>query len=270
MTDPSRAPSSGVLTSRHQDGVLTLTLNRPEAFNAFNTELKQALLAGLRAADQDPTVRAVVLTGAGRAFCAGQDLKEHLGRVIAQDPGLADTVAEFYNPLARLITSIRKPILTAINGVAAGAGAAMAFASDLRVAGESASFTMAFAGAGLCADTGASFTLPRLIGTGKTLELMLTGERVGSAEALRLGMVSQVVPDAELADTVQRLAATLAAGPTAAFGWIKASVHAAAAGDLDAALAYEDRAQQACFHSADHAEGMRAFVEKRPAAFTGN
>lgn len=247
--------------------VRTLTLNRPQAFNAFNAELKSALLAALQDASENDAVRAVVLTGAGRAFGAGQDLKEHLARVTSGDPGLATTVSEFYNPLIELVTGMRKPVIAAVNGVAAGAGAALAFACDLRIAAESASFTMAFAQVALSADSAASYTLPRLIGRGRAMQLMLTGQRVDAAEALRIGMVGEVVPDAELAARAAEVAGALAAGPTDALGWIKASVEFGATHDLADTLAFEDRAQAACFASADHREAIEAFVEKRPPHF---
>lgn len=268
-SDDSAVEVAPPLLTHFRDAVLTITLNRPAAFNSFDLTLKAALLDTLTRAAEDNEVRAIVLTGAGRAFCAGQDLKEHLRLVTEGDGQLTNTVSGFYNPLAMLITGMPKPVIAAINGVAAGAGAGMAFACDLRIAAESASFTMAFAGAGLSADTGASYTLPRLIGSGRTLELMLTGERVDAATAERIGMVSSVVPDAELADRAQELAAKLAAGPTAAFAWIKASVRTGQDSDLPTTLAFENEAQIACFASADHREGMQAFVDKRAAVFLG-
>jgi 2-(1,2-epoxy-1,2-dihydrophenyl)acetyl-CoA isomerase len=250
-------------------GVRTITLNRPAAFNSFNLELKGALLTALDDAATEPTVRAVVITGAGRAFCAGQDLKEHLALVSAGDPRVATTVREFYNPLVVALTGMRKPVVAAVNGAAAGAGAGLAFACDLRVAGRSASFSMAFAGVALSADTGASFVLPRLIGHGRASRMMLLGEKVDAAEALRIGMVDDVVDDDELGATVGALAERLAAGPTRAYGWIKASLQHGASHDLESTLQFEDRAQVECFDSPDHHEAIRAFVEKRPPRFLG-
>lgn len=248
-------------------GARTLTLNRPTAYNSFDRTMKDALLTAVTEAAADDAVRVVVITGAGRAFCAGQDLKEHLARVQAQDPGVADTVTEFYNPLVTAITSMRKPVVAAVNGVAAGAGASLAFACDLRVAAASASFSMAFAGVALSADTGASYTLPRLIGAGRAMRMMLLGEKVDAAEALRIGLADEVVTDADFPGRVAALAARLAAGPTAAFGWIKASLEHAADGDLASALEFEDRAQAACFASPDHREALDAFVTKRTPRF---
>jgi 2-(1,2-epoxy-1,2-dihydrophenyl)acetyl-CoA isomerase len=250
-------------------GVRTLMLNRPAAFNSFNLALKDALLSALEDAAADESVRAVVITGAGRAFCAGQDLKEHLQLVEAADPRLADTVAHFYNPAVSLITGMPKPVIAAINGAAAGAGAAFAYACDLRIASTSASFSMAFAGVGLSADSGASFTLPRLIGAGRASRMMLLGERVEAAEALQIGMVDELVSDADLMTRVNELARALATGPTRAYAWIKASLHSAATSDLAAALAFEGRAQTELFAGADHHEAIRAFVEKRPPEFSG-
>ncbi len=268
MTTPSADRTDAPLLVRDAAGVRTITLNRPKAFNSFNAALKEALLAGLEAAASDPAVRAVVLTGAGPAFCAGQDLKEHLALVSASDPRVGTTVAEFYNPLVRAVTGMAKPVIAAVNGPAAGAGAGLAFACDLRVAAGSASFSMAFAGVALSADTGASFVLPRLIGAGRASRMMLLGERVDADEALRIGMVDVVTTDEELAPTVEALAARLASGPTTAFGWIKASLLHGAQSDLESTLAFEDRAQRECFASPDHREAIAAFVEKRSPRFS--
>ncbi len=269
MTTPQPTPNDAPLLLQDADGVRTITLNRPKAFNSFNLELKSALLAALDAAATDPTVRTVVLTGAGPAFCAGQDLKEHLALVAAADPRVGTTVAEFYNPLVRAVTGMAKPVIAAVNGPAAGAGAGLAFACDLRIAAASASFSMAFAGVALSADTGASFVLPRLIGAGRASRMMLLGERVDADEALRIGMVDEVTADEELVPTVQLLAHRMAAGPTTAFGWIKASLLHGAQSDLESTLAFEDRAQRECFASPDHHEAITAFVEKRAPTFSG-
>ena len=206
---PSTVTAAPVVLVADSVGVRTITLNRPAAFNSFNLALKGALLAALDDAATEPTVRAVVITGAGRAFCAGQDLKEHLALVSAGDPRVATTVQEFYNPLVVALTGMRKPVVAAVNGAAAGAGAGLAFACDLRIAGRSASFSMAFAGVALSADTGASFVLPRLIGHGRASRMMLLGEKVDAAEALRIGMVDDVVDDDELGATVGALAERL-------------------------------------------------------------
>ncbi len=270
-TDTDARPTAGEppLLVSDVDGVRTLTLNRPAAFNSFDLALKGALLTALTAAAQDDTVRTLVLTGAGRAFCAGQDLKQHLELVKARDPRIATTVRDFYNAAITSITGMRKPVIAAVNGPAAGAGAAFAYACDLRVASSSASFSMAFAGVGLSADSGASFTLPRLIGRGRASRMMLLGERVDAAEALRIGMVDEVVAPEELMGRVAALAGAMAAGPTRAYGWIKASMQHAATSDLASALEFEEGAQAELFFGVDHHEAITAFAEKRAPRFQG-
>ncbi|WP_033440092.1 enoyl-CoA hydratase-related protein [Saccharothrix sp. NRRL B-16314] len=249
------------------DGVRTFTLNRPESFNSFTVALKERFLeAAVEAAEAD-SVRAVVITGAGKAFCAGQDLKEHIGLLEAGDPAPLNTVEKHYNPLIKAIVAMPKPVIAAVNGMAAGAGASLAFASDLRVAGAGAKFLMAFANVGLTADSGASWTLPRLIGHGRAMEMMLLAQPVGAEEALRIGMVGQVVPDGEVLSTAQALARKLAAGPTTAYAKIKEAM--AFTGALEAALEVEARTQAEAGATADHREAVAAFVAKRKPDFTG-
>ncbi|MEU4807061.1 enoyl-CoA hydratase-related protein [Actinosynnema sp. NPDC023587] len=249
------------------DGVRTLTLNRPESFNAFTSALKEQLLAAVDETARDDAVRAVVITGAGRAFCAGQDLKEHIGLLEAGDPAPLRTVEQHYNPLVKAIVAMPKPVLAAVNGTAAGAGASLAYACDLRIAATSAKFLMAFANVGLTADSGASWTLPRLIGHGRAMEMMLLARPVGAEEALRIGMVTRVVPDGEVLGTALELARRLAAGPTVAYAKIKEAM--AFSGGLAAALELEARTQAEAGATADHREAVAAFVAKRPAEFTG-
>ncbi|RKT70638.1 2-(1,2-epoxy-1,2-dihydrophenyl)acetyl-CoA isomerase [Saccharothrix variisporea] len=249
------------------DGVRTFTLNRPESYNSFTVALKEQLLAAVQETAADPSVRAVVLTGAGKAFCAGQDLKEHIALLEAGDPAPLHTVEQHYNPLVKAIVGMPKPVIAAVNGMAAGAGASLAYASDLRVAAASAKFLMAFANVGLTADSGASWTLPRLIGHGRAMEMMLLAQPVGAEEALRIGMVNQVVPDGEALSTAQALARKLAAGPTTAYAKIKEAM--AFTGELAAALDVEARTQAEAGATADHREAVAAFVEKRPAQFKG-
>ncbi|ATE52531.1 enoyl-CoA hydratase-related protein [Actinosynnema pretiosum] len=250
------------------DGVRTLVLNRPEAFNSLTTSLKEALLAAVREAAADGSVRAVVLTGSGRAFCGGQDLKEHVALLESGDPAPLETVERHYNPLVSAIAAMPKPVVAAVNGIAAGAGASLAFACDLRVVSEKARFVMSFANVGLTADSGASWTLPRLVGAGRAAELLLLGEPVGAEEALRIGLVNRVVPGEELAGSAHALAARLAAGPTVAYAKIKEAL-AAAWGTLDESLAVEARTQAEAGATEDHREGVAAFVGKREARFTG-
>ena len=262
-------PDQPVLLIDDSDGVRTLTLNRPDAYNSFTTELKETLLAELRWAATEPSVRAVVITGAGKAFSAGQDLREHVEVLNADEGPPMSTVDEHYNPLVRALITLPKPVIAAVNGTAAGAGASLAFACDLRVAAESAKFLLAFAGVGLSADTGASWTLPRLIGHGRAMELMLLGRPVTAEEALRIGMVSRVVPDGTALTAATELAASMAAGPTLAYAGIKEALRAAGGADLEHALATESRTQSELAATSDHREAVQAFVTKRPPSFSG-
>ncbi|MCK2237212.1 MULTISPECIES: enoyl-CoA hydratase-related protein [unclassified Crossiella] len=251
------------------DGVRTFTLNRPESFNSFTVALKEGLLAALHEAAQDPAVRAVVITGAGKAFCAGQDLKEHISLLEQGDPMPLETVRRHYNPMVRAVTGMPKPVIAAVNGMAAGAGASLAYACDLRIAAESAKFLMAFANVGLTADSGASWTLPRLIGYGRAMELMLLAQPIAAPEAKEIGMVNRVVPDGEALSAAQELAARLAAGPTTAYAMLKEAMLTAAGADLEAALETEGRTQAEAGQTTDHREAVEAFVAKRKPTFTG-
>lgn len=259
-----------VLLIDDNEGVRTLTLNRPASYNSLTVELKNDLLAALRSAADDDDVRAVVLTGAGRAFCAGQDLKEHVALLTSGDPAPLSTVEEHYNPITLAITTMPKPVIAAVNGTAAGAGASFAYAADLRIAGTSAKFLMAFANIGLTADSGGSWLLPRLIGYGRAMEMMLLATPVDAERALAVGMVSQVVPDSEVVQTAQELAARMAAGPTTAYATIKSALLYAAGSDLPTALAEEARGQSAAGATTDHREAVEAFVAKRPPKFVGH
>jgi 2-(1,2-epoxy-1,2-dihydrophenyl)acetyl-CoA isomerase len=251
-----------------REGVRTFTLNRPEAFNSLTVELKEALRDALNHTAADPNVRAVVLTGAGKAFCAGQDLKEHVAALQADDPTPFRTVEEHYNPIVRAITSMPKPVIAAVNGMAAGAGASFAYACDLRIAATTAKFLMAFATIGLTADSGASWTLPRLIGYGRAMELMLLAKPVTAEQALSIGMVTEVADDA-LA-TAQELAARMATGPTSGYSKIKEALLTAASGDLEKALATEGKGQALLGKTDDHREAVDAFVTKRTPTFKGH
>lgn len=258
-----------VTDSGEDAGARTLTLNRPQAYNALTVELKERLLTALREAADDDDVRAVVITGAGKAFCAGQDLKEHVGLLQSGDDTPLRTVAEHYNPLIETITGMAKPVIAGVNGPAAGAGAALAYASDLRIAAGSANFLMAFANVGLGPDSGASWTLQRLVGYGRAQELMMLARTVDSTEALRIGLVGEVVADDELAGRVHEVALKLAAGPTVAYAKIKSTLATAAESTLSEALAAENEAQTVLGGTADHAEAVDAFVNKRKPVFTG-
>jgi len=259
-----------VLLSEDNNGVRLLTLNRPDSFNALTVELKERLLEALRQAAADDSVRAVVITGAGKAFCAGQDLKEHVAMLEANDPTPLKTVEEHYNPLIKTVTSMPKPVIAAVNGTAAGAGASLAFACDLRIASDNAKFLMAFANVALSADSGASWTLPRLIGYGRAMEMMLLAEPVDAQEALRIGMVNRVVPAGQAVEAASELASRMAVGPTSAYARIKETMLAAAAEGLAEALAVEAGAQAEAGQTTDHREAVQVFVEKRTPRFTGH
>jgi 2-(1,2-epoxy-1,2-dihydrophenyl)acetyl-CoA isomerase len=261
---------SDVLLIDRTDGVVTLTLNRPDSLNSLNIALKEALRDTLAALDTDPDCRAVVLAGAGRAFCVGQDLREHVATLEAGDGDPLWTVREHYNPIATRLAGLAKPVVAAVRGTAAGAGASLAFLADFRVGGPRTSFLMAFANVGLAGDTGVSWTLPRLVGHAKATELMLLAQPVDAAESARLGLLTRLLEDdEEVLSAAQELAARLAAGPTTAYGAIKRQLAVGASGSLADALAAEAQAQQQCGATADHREATAAFVAKRPAIFTG-
>jgi 2-(1,2-epoxy-1,2-dihydrophenyl)acetyl-CoA isomerase len=252
------------------DGVATVTLNRPEAMNALDIATKEALLAILREVAADPTVRCVVLTGTGRAFCVGQDLREHVKLLSKNAESLSSTVTEHYNPIVELLSTMNKPVIAAINGVAAGAGASFAFAADLRVIVDSGSVNLAFAGIALSCDSGASWTLPRLIGIAKAKELLMFPRSVPAAEALELGMVNRVVNAHELAGVVSELARTVAAGPTLAYGSIRRAVAFSAGHPLSESLAYEAGQMAATGGTKDHSAAVAAFLGKQKPTFQGS
>jgi 2-(1,2-epoxy-1,2-dihydrophenyl)acetyl-CoA isomerase len=249
------------------DALATVTFNRPEAMNALDTATKNALRDVLREAAADPAVRAVLLTATGRAFCVGQDLKEHV-EVLAAGGGLT-TVAEHYNPIATAIATMPKPVVAGINGVAAGAGAGFAFAADYRIAADTASFNTAFAGVALSADSGMSWTLPRLVGQGRAAELLLFPRSVPADEALAMGMVHRVVPAAELPAEALAVARRLATGPTVAYAAIKEALAYGADHSLTQSLAVEDTLQARAGAALDHREAVTAFVAKRTPHFEG-
>ncbi|MEV0195412.1 enoyl-CoA hydratase-related protein [Nonomuraea sp. NPDC050691] len=250
------------------DAVATITLDRPEAMNSLTAEVKTALLEALRRAAGDDGARAVLLTGSGRAFCAGQDLREHADNLEA-GRGLAGTVREHYNPMVELITTMPKPVVAAVNGVAAGAGASLAFACDLRVASEKAKFALAFSGIGLAPDSGASWTLQRLVGAGRAAELMLLGEPLDAARALELGLVTRVVPPDDMLKTAAELAVRLAQGPTLAYAATKRALVYAATRSLPEALEMEAVLQDECAATQDHRDATRAFLAKERPTFSG-
>lgn len=251
------------------EGVATITLNRPDALNSFTVELKETLLEVVRQVAADPAARAVVITGAGRGFSAGQDLREHGEGLATGDPAPLSTVERHYNPLCLAVATMPKPVVAAVNGIAAGAGASLTFAADFRIAADGAKFLMAFANVGLGLDTGASWTLPRLIGHARATALCLLAEPVGASAALEMGLVNAVVPDEQLQGAAHELAARLAAGPTAAYAAIKEALAYAASHPLAAALEKEGELQNALGASPDHQNATAAFLRKERPTFTG-
>ena len=248
------------------EGVLTRTLNRPEALNSFNVEMKESLLAAFKDAARDKSVRVVVVTGAGRAFSAGQDLKER------QAPGVADLGTELrarYNPIVLAMRKLEKPVIGAINGVAAGAGISVALACDIRIAADNASFIEVFARVGLVPDTGSTWFLPRLVGYAKAAEMMFTTDPVDAATAERIGLVNKVVPADQLMQETRALATRLAQAAPLALGLAKRALNRALEAGLEEQLEYEAQLQSIAGRSKDHAEGVAAFVEKRSARFSG-
>jgi 2-(1,2-epoxy-1,2-dihydrophenyl)acetyl-CoA isomerase len=261
-----------VLLLDRAEGVLTLTLNRPDSLNSLDIELKVALREAVDAAASDPACRAVVLAGAGRAFCVGQDLREHVATLnsASGEGSPLDTVHEHYNPLVRGLAGLPKPVVAAVRGMAAGAGASLTFLADFRIGGPGTAFLMAFANVGLAADSGASWTLPRLVGAAKATELLLLAEPVRAEEAMRLGLLSRLVDDDDaVLGAAQDLAARLAAGPTVAYGQIKRELMVGTSGTLDEALATEADAQRISGDTKDHREATAAFVTKQKPTFTG-
>jgi 2-(1,2-epoxy-1,2-dihydrophenyl)acetyl-CoA isomerase len=248
------------------DGVATITLDRPEALNSLTIPLKHELLAALDRSASDPAVRAIVLTGAGRAFCAGQDLRE---RLEPGAPPLEVELRERYNPIILAMRGLEKPIVGAINGVAAGAGASLAFACDLRLAADGASFLLAFGRIGLIPDSGATWFLPRLIGAARAAELALLGDAVTAAEAERFGLVTRVVPAGTLLSDARALASRLAGMAPRALALTKRALEQSWSASLEEQLETEAELQGIAGATADHAEGVAAFVEKRPPRFTG-
>lgn len=259
----------GPVRLERDGGVATVTLARPEAMNSLDVPTKEALLAALREVAGDAQVRCVVLTGSGRAFCVGQDLKEHVTLLAEDAEALWHTVSEHYNPIVELIATMDKPVVAAVNGVAAGAGAAFAFAADLRYVADSAGFNLAFTGIGLSCDSGTSWSLPRLIGVARAKELLYFPRTVPAHEALELGLATEVVADEELAGRVTDVARGLAAGPTLAYGAVRRSVAFAVGHGLPDALDVEEGMMTRTGTSEDHRAAVDAFLAKERPTFSG-
>ena len=248
-----------------RDGVATITLNRPEAFNALTPTLNAELREALGSIGSDESVRAVVISGAGRAFCSGQDLRQ----MEAGDPAavVKDTLNNSYAPMIMAMRQLPKPIIGAINGVAAGAGMSLALATDVRIASDKASFMQAFSRVGLVPDAGSNYFLPRLVGLPRALELAWTARRVGAAEALNIGLVNSVVAAEDLDSAAHEMAAQLAKGPALAIGLTKQAMLASENSSLPQVLALEAELQSRCIVTEDFVEGVKAFLEKREPRF---
>ena len=252
------------------DGVATITLDRPEAMNGLDVATKESLLAAVREAAGDEAVRCVVLTGSGRAFCVGQDLKEHITILESSDAeSLFRTVEEHYNPIVKALATMPKPVVAAVNGVAAGAGASLAFACDFRVLSEAAGFNLAFTGVALSCDTGSSWTLPRIVGRAKALELLYFPRTLSAAESLELGLATSVAPSDAFEGEVATLARRLADGPTVSYGAIRRSVEFAAGHGFEESLAFEGTMMTLTGGTEDHRNAVTSFVKKEKPVFRG-
>jgi 2-(1,2-epoxy-1,2-dihydrophenyl)acetyl-CoA isomerase len=249
-----------------ENGIATITLNRPEVYNALNDEITFEIQDALKTASRDEAVRVVVLTGEGKAFCSGQDLK-------ASDPGkkrsFLDSLHRRYNPIIRAMRLLPKPIICRLNGVAAGAGCSLALACDMIIASEEATLIEVFINIGLVPDSGSSYFLPRLIGYSKAFELCALGSKVKAAEAQVLGIINKVVPAVQLDEAVFELATQFAIAPTKAIGIIKKMLNKSTTSTLDEMLEYEAFCQETAGASHDHQEGVKAFLEKRKPQFAG-
>jgi 2-(1,2-epoxy-1,2-dihydrophenyl)acetyl-CoA isomerase len=266
MTNPTAPP----ITYEVSAGVATVTLARPDAMNSLTLATKVALRDALHAAAADSAVRCVVITGSGRSFCVGQDLKEHVAGMSGDDSmGTHDTVAEHYNPIATAIATMPKPVIAAVNGIAAGAGSSIAFACDFRVLPRSAGFNTAFAAIAFSCDTGASWTLPRLVGQARATDLLMRPRTISADEALTLGLATSVVDDDELAEAVSALADELAQGPTLAYGAIKRALAFSATHDLPTSLEHEGQKMALTGASADHVTAVEAFLAKKKPVYQG-
>jgi 2-(1,2-epoxy-1,2-dihydrophenyl)acetyl-CoA isomerase len=257
-----------LIVTEHREGYRVITLNRPDRLNSFNEAMHAALMSALLDAEADGSCRALILTGAGRGFCAGQDLSD---RVFSpgQVPDLSSTLERLYNPLVRKIRSLQMPVICAVNGVAAGAGANIALACDIVLAARSAKFIQAFAKLGLVPDSGGTWFLPRLVGTARARALALLAEPVSAEQAEAWGMIWKVVDDAALTDEAHRLAAHFAVQPTVGLGLIKQALDASEMNDLNRQLDLERDLQGRAGRTPDYLEGVTAFFEKRQPKFTG-
>jgi 2-(1,2-epoxy-1,2-dihydrophenyl)acetyl-CoA isomerase len=262
MSDPT-------LLTDLRDGVLTLTLNRPDKLNSFTRDMAQAMQRALASAAADRAVRAVLVTGAGRGFCAGQDLSEVLPQGDGPMPDIGEVVVSCFNPIIRGIRHLEKPVICAVNGVAAGAGANLAFACDITLAADTATFVESFATLGLIPDTSGTFFVPRLAGVQRATGMFFLGQKLTAATAKEWGLIWDVVPAATLMETAQAMASNLATQATRGFGLTKRALNASFANSLDAQLEVEAQAMSEAGRTADYEEGVRAFLAKRKPSYRG-
>lgn len=267
-TSAARGGEPPVLVER-DGGVLAVTLNRPDKLNSFNEAMHAALREALDEAERDPDIRCLLITGAGRGFCAGQDLGDRVTAPGDAPPDLTRTIEANYNPLIRRLKALPKPVVCAVNGVAAGAGANIALACDVVLAAHSAKFIQAFSKIGLVPDSGGTWSLPRLVGLARAKALAMLATPVPAEQAESWGMIWKAVPDAELMAEARRLAGELAAAPTFGLGLVKQALEASSENDLGTQLDLERDLQGLAGRSPDYAEGVAAFMGKRPPAFTG-
>lgn len=254
-----------------QDGaVAVITLNRPEVLNSFHREMSHELRNALRTTAEDSSIRAILLTGRGRGFCAGQDLAAVLPRENEPDPDLGEIVADCYSPLISLLRTTEKPIICAVNGIAAGAGANLAYACDFVLAAASVSFVQSFCKIGLVPDSGGTFFLPRLVGLPRATAMAMLGEKITATRAAEIGLIYKVCPEETLLEEAGKLAHYLASQPTRGLGYIKRALNQSLSNDLETQLGVEAELQGAAGRTEDYKEGVRAFIEKRKAKFSGN
>jgi 2-(1,2-epoxy-1,2-dihydrophenyl)acetyl-CoA isomerase len=259
--------SDATILHDRRDGYSVITLNRPERLNSFNELQHRELRAALEACAADAGVRAIVLTGAGRGFCAGQDLSDRDPSISGERPDLGKTLETWYNPLVRQIRAMQKPVVCAVNGVAAGAGANIALACDIVIAARSATFIQAFSKIALIPDAGGTYWLTRLVGEARAKALALTAQPLSAQDAADWGLIWKAVDDERLMEEAAGLATSFAAGPTHAYGLIKQAIHAASTNSLDEQLDLERRLQREAGMSDDYKEGVSAFLQKRPANY---
>ncbi len=267
---PATATTFETITIDTADRVRTITMNRPEVYNALNDKLTYELQDALKGAERDGDVSVLVVTGAGKAFCSGQDLGDLKQKYVpGYVPHLGDDLRKRYNPITRRIREMEKPVIAAVNGVAAGAGLSFALACDLRIASEHATFIEVFINVGLIPDSGSTFLLPRLVGLSKAMELCFTGDKIPAEEALRIGLVNKVVPAEQLTDETTKLARKLASLPARGIALTKRLLNQSFDHDLIQQLEAEAFAQETAAMTEDHYEGVVAFIEKRKPEFKG-